>query len=103
MGTDVALFLLQLLALSIPPVTILIKLLRRSENLPWPTRQAAFFSAIASITLFLTASALVLGYLFTSINLPFLLQVAFGVTVVGMAPFLFVTVALYRDHKANFG
>ncbi|MFB6221548.1 MAG: hypothetical protein ABEH90_08925 [Halolamina sp.] len=103
MGKEIALFLLQLLALSIPPVTILIKLLRRSENLPWITRKAAFFSSIASITLFLTASALVLGYLFNSITLPLLLQVAFGVTIVGMVPFLFVTVALYRDHKANFG
>lgn len=103
MSESLALFMLQLLALAIPPVTILIKMLRRSENISWQLRRLSFLSATSSIALFLLAIGAILVYLLGSQSLPMTLQFALGATVVGLVPFLVVTHTVYQDHKANFG
>ncbi|WP_277554126.1 hypothetical protein [Halobaculum limi] len=103
MSTDVALTMLQLQALAIPPVTILLKMLRRSDNLPWAARKAGFLSAIASIGLFLAGAAGAITFLVSTTSFPPVLQLTFGVTVLALLPFLFVAAVLYRDHQANFG
>lgn len=103
MATDTSLFVLQLVALAIPPMTILIRMLRKSGNVSWRMRQLSFFSAGGSILLFLLAGALVLVHLVQSQDYPRVLDFALMSTVVGMAPFLIVLGVIYKEHKANFG
>ena len=100
---DLALAVLQLLALAIPPIAVLIKMLRTSENLPWKYRKASFGLALSSIVLFLTAGAATLVYLATSYEVPTLLQMALGFTVLGLVPFALFTGILYQEHKEEFG
>ncbi|WP_317988519.1 hypothetical protein [Haloprofundus salinisoli] len=99
---DIALGLLQLVALTIPPIAVLIKMLRRSENLAWRTRKLSFGLAIGSVVSFIATGAIVVLYLVSSTTLPLLLQVGLALAVVGLLPFALFTLVLYREHKESF-
>lgn len=103
MSQDVALGLLQLVALAIPPIAVLIQQLRKSENLPWRMRKWSFGMAILSVVSFIATGAVVVLYLSRSMALPILLDVGLVATVVGLVPFALYTGILYREHKAEFG
>jgi Flp pilus assembly protein TadB len=101
--TDIALAVLQLIALAIPPVAVLIKMLRQSENLNWQFRRASFGLAISSMLLFITSGAAVLAFFYTNYAVGLLIQVALAATVAGLVPFALFTGVLYKEHKAEFG
>jgi hypothetical protein len=101
-SVSVATSILQLVALAIPPVAVLIQMLRRSQNLPWKYRQLSFGLAIASVVFFILTGILVLVYFVVSLGIPPLLQVATGLTVLGLLPFALFTLVLYREHKMEF-
>ncbi len=103
MSVDVALALLQLVALTIPPIAVLIQLLRKSENLPWKMRKWSFAMAIVSVVSFIGTGAVVVTYFFLTMDLPTLLDAGLLLTVVGLVPFALYTLILYREHKAEFG
>lgn len=100
---DIALAVLQLVALAIPPVAVLIKMLRRSENLAWRYRRLSFGLAISSVVFFIVSGMAVLGYFYTRYALATLIEVALAATVVGLVPFAVFTGVLYKEHKAQFG
>ncbi|WP_227378347.1 hypothetical protein [Haladaptatus halobius] len=103
MNTNIALAVLQLLALAIPPIAVLIKMLRQSENLPWRYRQVSFALALSSIVLFLASGGAVLVYLLLNVRLSPLLMLALAFTVLGLVPFALFTGILYKEHKMTFG
>ncbi len=103
MSKDVALAILQLLALAIPPIAVLIKMLRQSENLSWKYRKLSFGLALSSIALFLTSGGAVLLYLSANFSLAPLLRVALLFTLLGLFPFALFTGVLYKEHKLSFG
>ncbi len=103
MSKAVALAILQLLALAIPPIAVLIKMLRQSENLSWRYRKWSFGLALSSITLFLASGIAVLAYLSMSFSLSPLLKIALVFTVLGLVPFALFTGVLYKEHKLTFG
>lgn len=100
---QIALAVLQLVALAIPPVAVLIKMLRRSENLAWQFRKASFGLAISSVVFFILSGMAVLGYFSTNYALDPLIKVALGTTVAGLIPFALFTGVLYREHRQEFG
>lgn len=103
MGKEIALILLQLVALAIPPVTIMLRMLRRSENIEWKTRRFSFVLASGSILLYIGAGIAVLAYLLSAFALPTLLQVALVATILGLLPFALFTGIVYREHRQAFG
>ncbi|WP_424019248.1 hypothetical protein ACOZ4N_07180 [Halorientalis pallida] len=103
MSQDVALALLQLVALAIPPIAVLIQQLRRSENLPWEWRKWSFALAIVSVVAFIATGGAVVLYFLSSTALPALLTLGLALSVVGLVPFALFTGILYREHKAAFG
>lgn len=103
MANDIALNLLQLVALTIPPIAVLIQMLRRSENLEWRMRKWSFGLAITSVVAFIGTGITVLVYFLRSANVPALLGVGIGLAVVGLVPFALFTGILYQEHKAEFG
>jgi uncharacterized membrane protein len=103
MANDIALKLLQLVALTIPPIAVLIQMLRRSENLEWRMRKWSFGLAITSVVAFIGTGITVLVYLLRSANIPALLGVGIALAVVGLVPFALFTGILYQEHKAQFG
>lgn len=100
---DVALNLLQLVALTIPPIAVLIQMLRRSENLAWRQRKWSFGLAIMSVVAFIGAGISVLVYFLRYVNVPVLLGAGLGLAVLGLVPFALFTGILYQEHKAEFG
>ncbi|WP_238398099.1 hypothetical protein [Halorussus salinus] len=100
---DIALAVLQLVALAIPPVAVLIKMLRRSENLGWQYRRLSFGLAISSVVFFICSGIAVLGYFYTHFAVPTLVNVALAATVAGLVPFAVFTGILYKEHKEEFG
>ena len=102
-GTNVALALLQLVALAIPPIAVLLQMLRKSENLKWQTRKFSFGLAIASIVSFIGAGIAALAYLVSYVQVPRLLVLGAGLAIIGLAPFAIFTGVLYREHKRTFG
>ncbi|RBI60824.1 hypothetical protein [halophilic archaeon] len=100
---SVALAVLQLLALAIPPIAVLIKMLRNSDDLPWSHRKWSFGMAILSIVLFISAGIAVLVYLSTEYALNPLLQLALAFTVLGLVPFALFAGVLYKEHRMTFG
>ncbi|MFC4553201.1 MULTISPECIES: hypothetical protein [Halorussus] len=100
---DIALAVLQLIALAIPPVAVLIKMLRRSENLAWRFRRLSFGLAILSMVFFIFSGGAVLAYFYTAYQVAPLVQVALATTVAGLIPFALFTGVLYKEHKAQFG
>lgn len=103
MGNDIALNLLQLVALTIPPIAVLIQMLRRSENLEWRMRKWSFGLAIVSIVSFIGTGITVLLYFFQYSNVPPVLGGGIVLAVVGLLPFALFTGILYQEHKAEFG
>lgn len=77
-GINVALALLQLVALAIPPIAVLLQMLRKSENLKWRTRKFSFGLAIASIVSFIGAGIAALSYLASYVQVPWLLVLGAG-------------------------
>lgn len=103
MASDIALNLLQLVALTIPPIAVLIQMLRRSENLEWRMRKWSFGLAITSVVAFIGTGITVLVYFLRSANVSVLLGVGIALAVVGLIPFALFTGILYQEHKAEFG
>lgn len=103
MSKDVALNLLQLVALTIPPIAVLIQMLRRSKNLEWRMRKWSFGLAITSVVAFIGAGISVVAYFLVSVNVPVLLGTGLALAVVGLIPFALFTGILYQEHKAEFG
>lgn len=101
--TDVALMLLQLIALTIPPVVVLIQMLKRSENLPWHLRKLSFGLVLSSIVLLLGAAIALLGYFALALSLPTTMYVALVLVFAGLCPFVVFVPVLYREHRAEFG
>jgi hypothetical protein len=102
-GTDVALALLQMVALTIPPIAVLLQMLRRSENLEWVWRKASFGLAIASVLAFIACGASVLVYFAGLAGVPLVLQVGMVLLLLGLVPFSLFTGVLYREHRVEFG
>lgn len=103
MSRDIALNLLQLIALTIPPIAVLIQMLRRSENLEWQLRKWSFGLAITSVIAFIGAGITVLVYFLWNAAIPALLAIGIAMTVIGLIPFALFTGILYKEHKAQFG
>lgn len=99
---DIALALLQLIALAIPPVAVLIKMLRRSDNISWELRRFSFGLALGSLLFFLSSEAFVLLYFMRSYELPITIQAALVLILAGLVPFAAFTGVLYKEHKMNF-
>lgn len=102
MSEAIALNLLQLIALAVPPIAVLLQMLRRSENISWTLRKVSFGLAIASILSFIGAGITVLCYFLTRTIDPLLLS-GLALTVFGLVPFAAFTGVLYREHKENVG
>lgn len=101
--TQIALAVLQLIALAIPPVAVLLKMLRRSDNLKWRFRRASFALAISSMLLFITSGAAVLAFFYANYAVGLLIRLALAATVAGLVPFALFTGVLYKEHKQEFG
>lgn len=103
MSQAIALTVLQLVALAIPPIAVLIQLLRKSENLPWRMRKWSFGMAIVSVISFILSGVAVVTYFLQTVTLPLLLTVGLAAVIVGLVPFALFTMILYREHKDEFG
>lgn len=103
LSQDVALALLQLVALAVPPVAVLLQMLRKTENLEWRTRKFSFGLAIASIVSFIGAGISALLYLVSQFQVAIPLIVGMGLAVLGLIPFAAFTAVLYREHRLTFG
>ncbi|WP_436931959.1 hypothetical protein [Halosimplex halobium] len=103
MSQEVALSVLQLVALTIPPIAVLIQMLRRSENLPWRMRQLSFGLVIVSVVAFIATGIAVLSYFLKYVAVPQLLVVAISLTIVGLVPFALFVAILYIEHREEFG
>lgn len=102
MSEDIALALLQLIALAVPPIAVLLQMLRESQNLEWQTRKFSFGLAITSIVSFLGAGAVTLLYFVQQHELGLLLRSGLILSVVGLVPFALFTGVLYVEHKRRF-
>ncbi|MFD1512787.1 hypothetical protein [Halomarina rubra] len=100
--TDIALGLLQLVALSIPPIAVLIKMLRAADDLTWRLRKLSFGLAITSVISFIGTGAAVVVFLLGQAALPASLVAAMSLAVVGLVPFALFTGVLYVEHKRSF-
>ncbi|SEW02013.1 hypothetical protein [Natrinema salifodinae] len=102
-STDVALMLLQLIALTIPPAVVLVEQLRRSENLEWRLRKLSFGLVIASVALLLAAAVAVLGYFVASVALPTAVSAGLLLVIAGLGPLGAFLAILYREHRLEHG
>ena len=101
--TDVALMLLQLIALTIPPTVVLVEQLRRSENLEWQFRKLSFGLVLSSVALLFAAAAAVLTYFVVGLGLPTIVSGALVLVVLGLVPLGGFVAVLYREHRLEFG
>ncbi|WP_246999098.1 hypothetical protein [Halosolutus gelatinilyticus] len=102
-NTDVALMLLQLIALTIPPTVVLIEQLRRSENLEWQLRKVSFALVLSSVLLLIAAAIGVLAYFVTAVGLSTAIYAALLLVVLGLVPLGAFVVVLYREHRLEHG
>ena len=102
-NSTIALKLLQLIALAVPPIAVLIQMLQKSENLPWRTRKFSFGLAIISIASFICAGIATIGFFLRQFHLSPTLRTGLVLAIVGLVPFALFTGVLYIEHKANFG
>ncbi|WP_276253949.1 hypothetical protein [Halomontanus rarus] len=100
---DVALMLLQLVALTIPPVVVLIQLLKQSENLEWGYRKLSFGLVFSSVVLLIAGALAILTYFVTSLTLPVTVTGALVLVIVGLLPLVLFVGVLYREHRKEFG
>ncbi|MFC5366046.1 hypothetical protein [Salinirubrum litoreum] len=101
MDTAVAATLLQLIALAIPPVAVLLQMLRNSEHLGDPWRVFCFGLALSSVCFYLASGLAVLRFLSTALGAPLLLRGASGLLLLGLAPFAVFVVVLFREDIAD--
>lgn len=100
---DVALMLLQLVALTIPPVVVLIQLLKQSENLEWQFRKLSFGLVFSSVVLLIGGALAILTYFVTSLALPITVTGALVLVIGGLLPLVLFVGVLYREHRQEFG
>lgn len=103
MSVDVATALFQMVALAVPPIAVLIQMLRKSENLPWVYRKWSFGLAITSVVSFIATGALVAAYLVIHTGPPVLLSAGLVLAILGLVPFSLFTGILYKEHKSEHG
>ena len=103
MSVSVATALFQLVALAVPPIAVLIQMLRRSENLPWRYRKWSFAMALVSVVSFIGTGGLVAAYLVINTDPPTLLSAGLVLAIVGLIPFSLFTGILYKEHRLAFG
>ncbi|WP_435097152.1 hypothetical protein [Halarchaeum sp. P4] len=99
---DVALSIIQLVSLTVPPIAVLIKMLRNSENIEWRTRQFAFGLAVSALLFFILGEAFTLAWLLGNAGIPQLLSyglICVLIAVTAFPPFMYV---LYREQKLRF-
>lgn len=101
-STDVALMLLQLIALTIPPAVVLIDQLRRTQNLEWTVRKLSFGLVFSSVTLLLGGAVAVLLY-FLTVSLPIALIAGLLLVLLGLLPLGAFILVLYREHRKEHG
>ncbi|WP_254522561.1 hypothetical protein [Natrinema caseinilyticum] len=102
-STDVALMLVQLIAITIPSTVVLIKQLRRSDNLQWQYRKLSFGLVASCITLLITAAIVVLSYFIAGLRLPNTLNAGLLLVIVGLVPLGAFIAVLYREHRKEYG
>lgn len=103
MNTNLASSLLELVALAIPPVAVLIRMLRHSDNIEWRTRKWSFALAAGSVVFFLLAAGTLAIHLVLTYSLPTTLEIALTLTVLGLVPFAAFMGVLYREQRLEFG
>jgi hypothetical protein len=99
--TAVAATLLQLVALAVPPVAVLLQLLRNSEHLGDPWRVFCFGLALSSVCFYLASGLAVLRYLHVALGEPLLLRGATGLLLLGLVPFAVFVIVLFREDVAD--
>lgn len=102
-STDVALMLLQLIALTIPPAVVLIEQLKRSENLEWRVRKLSFGLVSSSIVLLIAAAIAVLIYFLTALQLSGSVFAGLLLVILGLIPLAAFVGVLYREHREEHG
>ncbi|QCS43464.1 hypothetical protein [Natrinema versiforme] len=102
-STDVALMLLQLIALTIPPVVVLIRLLNRSENLEWQFRKLSFGLVVSSVALLIAGAVAVLTYFVASVQLAATVVAGLLLVILGLVPLGAFLAVLYREHRKEYG
>ncbi|MCU4974463.1 hypothetical protein OB955_17215 [Halobacteria archaeon AArc-m2/3/4] len=100
---DVALMLLQLVALTIPPVVVLIQLLKQSENLEWEFRKLSFGLVFSSVALLIGGALAILLYFITSLALPMSVVGALVLVIAGLLPLVLFVGVLYHEHRQEYG
>lgn len=95
--------LLQLIALTIPPVVVLIELLKRSENLEWGFRKLSFGLVFASIGLLIAGAMSILVYFVAALQLPVTMYAALILVILGLCPFAVFVGVMYHEHRAEHG
>jgi hypothetical protein len=99
--TAVAATLLQLVALAVPPVAVLLQMLRDADDLGTPLRVFSFGLALSSVCFYLASGVAVLRYLGTAVGEPLLLRAAGGLLLLGLAPFGVFVLVLFREDLAD--
>jgi hypothetical protein len=84
MNENIALNLLQLVALMIPLVVVLMQVLRNSGNHEWLMRKWNFRVAITGVIMFIAGVISVLLYFFQYANVPMLLGAGLALTVLSI-------------------
>lgn len=102
MANALALTLLQLITLGIPPVAIIGRHLWFAENLSWRMRQFGFVLATSSITFFLIAEGIVLYYVIRSLEVPTELRYGSIIIILGLVPFAVFLSVVYREAERKF-
>ncbi|MDF9745397.1 hypothetical protein [Natrinema salsiterrestre] len=102
-STDVALMLIQLIAITIPSTVVLVKQLRRSDNLKWRFRQLSFGLVGSCIALLITGAITVLSYFIVQLQLPNIIYAGLLLVILGLLPLGAFVAVLYREHRKEFG
>lgn len=102
-STDVALMLVQLIAITIPSTVVLIDQLRRSDNLKWRFRKLSFGLVASCIALLIAAAIAVLSYFIAQLQLPNTVSAGLLLVIIGLLPLGAFVAVLYREHRKEFG
>ncbi|WP_247730215.1 hypothetical protein [Halovivax limisalsi] len=101
--TDVALMLVQLIAITIPSTVVLVKQLRRSDNLKWRFRKLSFGLVGSCIASLIAAAIALLSYFVVKLQLPNTITAGLLLVIVGLLPLGAFIAVLYREHRKEFG
>jgi H+/gluconate symporter-like permease len=102
-STDVALMLVQLIAITIPSTVVLVIQLRRSDNLKWRFRKLSFGLVGSCIALLITGAITVLSYFILQLQLPNTIYAGLSLVILGLLPLGAFIAVLYREHRKEFG